>query len=308
VTRVACIGECMVEFRAAGEGLYRRSFAGDAYNTAVYLKRSAPGVDVGFVTATGDDPLSRDMRAAWRAEGIDASLAFTVAGARPGLYMIDLDARGERRFGYWRQASPARRWLALLEAHGGADAIAGADLVYLSGVSLAILEPPARSRALELMAALRPRVGAIAFDPNVRPVLWESPSAMRDDTARMIACASIVTPSGEDGELMWVEVDVHAQLARYRALGAAEVAMTLGAGGCLVATEATEPVALAAPAADVIDTSGGGDAFNGGYLAARLQGRAPAEAARAGLALAARVVGCAGALVPAEISHPGGHS
>jgi 2-dehydro-3-deoxygluconokinase len=106
-----CIGECMVELRAAGEGMLRQGFAGDSYNTAVYLKRSAPEIAVHYVTATGTDPMSQAMRAAWFAEGIDDDLAFAVPDRRPGLYMIELDAGGERRFHYWRGESAARRWL-----------------------------------------------------------------------------------------------------------------------------------------------------------------------------------------------------
>jgi len=52
--RAICIGECMVELRDAGDGLFGRGFAGDAYNTAVYLKRSAPHLAVSFLTATGE--------------------------------------------------------------------------------------------------------------------------------------------------------------------------------------------------------------------------------------------------------------
>ena len=49
----------------------------------------------------------------------------------------------------------------------------------------------------------------------------------------------------------------------------------------------------------VVDTSGAGDSFNGAYLAARLKGRTPSEAAREGLALAAKVVAQPGAIIPA---------
>ena len=58
MTSAISIGECMVELRPVEDGHLRRSFAGDAYNTAVYLKRSAPDIDVAFLTATaevGDD-------------------------------------------------------------------------------------------------------------------------------------------------------------------------------------------------------------------------------------------------------------
>ncbi len=113
MTRVICIGECMVELRAAGADAFARAYAGDAYNTAVYLKRSLPDAQVQFLTGTGDDAISRAMREAWHTEGIDDALAFIVNGGSPGLYLIENDAAGERRFHYWRSHSPARRWFAL---------------------------------------------------------------------------------------------------------------------------------------------------------------------------------------------------
>ena len=57
--RAICIGECMVELRPAGEALYRRGFAGDVDTTAVYLKCSAPALDVQFATVTGADSLRK---------------------------------------------------------------------------------------------------------------------------------------------------------------------------------------------------------------------------------------------------------
>ena len=68
MTKVACIGECMIELRQAPGGLYSRGFGGDTLNTAVYLARLETRVD--YLTALGDDALSEEMIAAWHAEGI----------------------------------------------------------------------------------------------------------------------------------------------------------------------------------------------------------------------------------------------
>jgi 2-dehydro-3-deoxygluconokinase len=295
VTRAVLIGECMVELTATPEGLYRRAFAGDVYNTAVHLKRGAPEIDVGFATAIGDDSLSQAMRTAWEAAGVNLSLTVALPGRSVGLYMIDLDAAGERRyFSYWRGQSAARFWLAALE--GAANAIAGADLLHLSGISLAILPPDARPRALAFIDGFRSRVGRVSFDPNVRPGLWESEAAMRKTTEAMIGRADIVLPSLEDGALLWGAADADIVLRRCHAAGAREIALTLGADGCLVEAGEGAEIRIAAPPSEVVDTSGAGDAFDGAYLAARLRGHGPAQAAHAGVALAARVVGLPGAV------------
>ena len=293
----------MVELRAVGEDRFARSYAGDVYNTAVYLKRSLPSAQVQFVSATGDDAMSIAMRRAWRAERIDDSLAASVSGGSPGLYLIETDAFGERCFQYWRSQSAARQWLALL-LQEGESRLWGADMIYFSGITLAILAAEQRREALELMRRLRPHVGRIAFDPNVRLKLWESPASAAASINAAIAICDILLPSADD--LAWLlQVDsTTRQLELLRKMGVKEIALTLGARGCVVA-DAEASAEIPNPAVErVVDTSGAGDSFNGAYLAIRLQGKTPAQAAEEGLLLASRVVTHAGAIVPAAVSHP----
>jgi 2-dehydro-3-deoxygluconokinase len=303
LTRVICIGECMVELRAAGADTFARAYAGDAYNTAVYLKRSLPDAQVQFLTGAGDDAITRAMREAWRAEGIDGALSFTVDGGSPGLYLIENDARGERRFHYWRSNSAARRWFALLERDE--TVLWGADVIYLSGISLAILSPAERAGAIELLRRARPHVGRIAFDPNVRLALWETARAAAAAIEDALSIADIALPSTEDARLLLGVDDPIEQIDRLQRLGVREIALTLGADGCLIADGGVRTRLPAPPVTSIMDTSGAGDAFNGAYLAARLRGGSAVEAARSGLVLGSRVVAHAGAVVPFSASHPG---
>jgi len=301
--RAVCIGECMVELRDAGDGLYGRGFAGDAYNTAVYLKRSAPQAQVSFLTATGQGSLSAAMRAAWAEHGVEDDLAFALPGAEPGLYMIELDAVGDRTFHYWRSVSPARDWLKALVRAGGAARLAGADLVFLSGISLAILSSEDRAEAAALIASLQGRVGRIAFDTNVRASLWNGADEARAAMAPFFQVADIVRASRDDAAWLFGARTPSEQVAALRAAGVAELALTCDADGCVVATD-EKTLALPAPSTAVRDTSGAGDSFNGGYLAARLAGKPPEAAAQAGLDVASRVVTWRGAICPIDISHP----
>jgi 2-dehydro-3-deoxygluconokinase len=303
--RIICIGECMVELRATGADAFARAYAGDAYNTAVYLKRSLPDAQVQFLTGIGDDPMSRAMREVWTAEGIDSALGFTVKGGAPGLYLIENDARGERRFHYWRSNSAARRWFELLQDRDE-TLLWGADAVYLSGISLAILSPLERAGAIELLRRLRPHVGRIAFDPNVRLALWETAQAAAATIGEALSIADIALPSTDDARLLLGVDDSIEQMNRLQAAGVGEIALTLGAGGCLV-SEGGPCTRLPAPqAASIVDTSGAGDAFNGAYLATRLRGGSAVEAAESGLAVGSRVVTHVGAVVPMSVSHPRG--
>jgi 2-dehydro-3-deoxygluconokinase len=295
--RVICIGECMVELSEAGPGLLNRRFAGDAYNTAVYLKRARPQIEVDFLTCTGTDPLSAAMRQAWADQGVGDALAFADPARRPAIYLIETDPLGDRHFHYWRGESAARGWLKALVAAGGAKALAGADLIYVSGISLAILTPEDRAVAIALLGELVATV-LIAYDPNLRTVLWPSLDEARRTLAAMTAVAHAILPSRQDMDTLLGVADSRTQLERLRALGACEIALTAEAEACLVFDGQTVH-ALKPPPAMVLDTSGGGDSFNGAYLAARLTGSTPVEAAREGLALAAKVVEKRGALVDA---------
>src|SRR5262249_42921293 len=104
--RVASLGECMVELSPRPGGLYGLGFGGDTLNTAVYLARL--GIAVDYVTVMGDDSFSDRLVTAWAEEGVGTAMVARVPGRMPGLYVIETDDRGERRFHYWRDRAPAR--------------------------------------------------------------------------------------------------------------------------------------------------------------------------------------------------------
>ena len=104
--RIVAVGEVMVELARGNDGRYGLGFGGDTFNTAVYLARA--GVPVAYATALGDDPYSDGVLAVAAAEGVASDLVIRVPGRMPGVYLIETDAGGERRFHYWRDTSPAR--------------------------------------------------------------------------------------------------------------------------------------------------------------------------------------------------------
>lgn len=308
---VVAIGECMLELArpglpgTLGEG-WRLGYAGDALNTAVYLRRQ--GLRVRFLTALGSDPFSAALRAAWEREGLDLSLVLEDPARQPGLYAIRTDERGERSFSYWRSDSAARQMCRLPGSDAAFAAAEGAALLYFTGITLSILPQADRPRLLALARAVRARGGTVAFDPNYRPRGWPSPADARSAIEAFAGSLGTVLPTLEDEQLLWgapgSDTDAAAVIDRWRALGADEVVVKRGAGGALAwaaeAGDATRHVeALAVER--VVDTTGAGDSFNAAYLAARLRGESPEAAARAGHALAARVIGHSGALLPAAM-------
>ena len=107
--RFLAIGECMAELAPAGQhDAFRLGFAGDTFNTAWYLARIAPDIDVSYLTAVGDDAISQEMRSFMRDSQISDSHVQVIKGKTVGLYLIHLQD-GERSFSYWRDTSAARQ-------------------------------------------------------------------------------------------------------------------------------------------------------------------------------------------------------
>ena len=157
--RVAMIGECMIELKELAAGALTRGFGGDTFNTAAYMARLGArlGPFVDYVSAVGDDRFSAEMVAYWNANGVGSRLTAALPGRRPGLYFITVDASGERRFTYWRGEAAVRDCFEAEGAEAALAALGGFDLVYLSGISLAVLRPV--SRAAPSRAARRDRGG-----------------------------------------------------------------------------------------------------------------------------------------------------
>lgn len=293
--RVACLGEVMVELSRLdlAEGTARLGVAGDTYNVAVYLARLLGG-GVDYVTVLGRDALSDRMVEAMAAEGIGTGLVRRHPTRLPGLYAIELDAAGERSFRYWREASAARTLFG--EAGPSLDDLGAFDVILLSGITLAILPEEVRARLVARLGALRAEGRVVAFDGNYRPRLWPDPEAAREAFEAVWRAATVALPSLDDEAALRPGVTPAAVAARLAGLGVAEIAVKNGSAGPLLGPGA-RPLDLA-PAPRVVDSSGAGDSFDAGYLAARLKGADPEAAARAGHRLAAAVVGHHGAVIP----------
>ncbi len=286
-TRVACIGECMVELRERPDGLLARAHGGDTLNTAVYLARL--GVPVDYVTALGEDPWSAEMLSAWQEEGIGTALVRRLPGRLPGLYIIQTDPDGERRFLHWRDAAAAR----LLFDHLDPAELAPFGLLYLSGITLSLYAD--RAPLFEALAQARARGALVAFDTNFRARGWPDLDAARTLYRQLFALSDVVLASAEDLRPLFGE-DGEAELARHAP--GRELVLKLDHPASVVTVAGSTVRVEAAPVPRVSDTTAAGDSFAAAYLAARLRGLPPEAAARAGHDLAGLVVGHPGAIMP----------
>ena len=296
--RLRAIGEAMVELAPIGDGLYRRGFAGDTFNTVWHLAQwlgAKGGADVGMITRLGQDGVSDAFAAEMAADGLTLDGISRDPDLAMGLYLIEL-AGAERSFHYWRGQSAARGLAddpAVL-----ARALDGVGLVHLSGITLAILSPDARETLFDALAAARRAGTVVSFDPNIRPRLWSSPEVMRAVITRMLGLTDIALPSLDDEATHFGDAGGRATLARMAAAGVGEVVVKDGAGPVHVLVDGAVQVLLTPAVADLRDTTGAGDAFNAGYLAGRVLGLDAGRSVRAGQQLAGVVLASHGARAP----------
>jgi 2-dehydro-3-deoxygluconokinase len=294
MTRVACIGECMIELRPAPGGLYSRGFGGDTLNTAVYLARL--GVETDYITALGDDTLSDEMVAGWQAEGVGTTRVARLKGKLPGIYLIETDARGERKFFHWRESAAARQLMDLPDTESILQSLAGYDVVYLSAITLSILGEAGRGRLIAALRQASARCARIAFDTNFRARGWPDLEVARKVFRDAFEAADIVLASTEDLLPLYPGENDESLMAR---IPGQEVVMKLGEPASIVRFEGVaQPVKAEPVTRPVVDTTAAGDSFAAAYIAARLGGADPVRSASAGHHLAGVVVCYPGAIIP----------
>ena len=293
---VAAVGECMLELSGRPDGAWNLGYAGDTFNT-LWAIRALTDSGCDYVSAFGDDPFSQRQVEFFRDNGIGVAASPFIAGARPGLYAITLTG-AERSFTYWRGDAAARQLAS--DAGALARSFENRALVYFSGITLAILAPTARATLLTAVADARKAGSKVAFDPNYRPRLWAAADEARAAIGDALAVTDIALPTFPDEQALFGDATQAETAKRLAALGVGEIVVKDGENPALVRSGSSEESVAAVHVANAVDTTGAGDSFNGAYLAARLAGLEPVEAACKAHCVAAAVVQVRGALAPFE--------
>jgi len=300
-TRVICVGEVMVELSRGNDGRYGQSFGGDTFNTAVYLARA--GIPAAYATAMGDDPYSDALMALATAEGVNGDLIRRVPGRMPGLYLIETDAKGERKFYYWRETSPARELFELPNWASIAETLLSARLVYFSGVTLSLYSNTGIGRFLAALELARKQGVKVAFDGNFRPRGWKGDVVRtRAVFTEALKRVDIALPTFEDEAILWGDTNPEATVERLQAFGIGEIVVKNGSSTALVADKNGREHVPVPEVVEPIDTTAAGDSFNAAYLAARLNGEAPVASAAVAHGLAGQVIRHRGAIMPRAVS------
>ncbi|MFC7070975.1 carbohydrate kinase family protein [Halobaculum lipolyticum] len=312
MSRRLVVGECIVDLHpdtgAAGEaaggdatggdpgggdaGTYTPKPGGAPANVAVGLARldEAPGLWTRLGTDGFGDFLARTLDA----EGIPDTDVERDPDAPTGLAVVSLDADGDRSFALYLDGTAACR----LE-RGAVDdaALAATDWLHVGGVELA--HEPARSAVFDLLDRA-PADTTVSFDPNARESLWrtfdyaDTLAAALPDVDVLVASAEDLAPAGFAGDAAALADAVVSE-------GPHTALITRGAAGSYGRSTAAAPWGAdeadhSGYDADVVDTTGAGDAFTAGAIAALDGGESLAAALRFADAVGARATTAQGAM------------
>ncbi|MGB5188358.1 MAG: sugar kinase [Acidimicrobiia bacterium] len=260
---------------------------GSAANTAAALARL--GVACRFAGAAGDDGFGRFAVDSLSEAGVDTS-PVTVAPGEPTVVVVAVvQPDGDRLIYVWPPSGGAHRALRQSDA---VDAVTGSTWLHVSGICLRV--QPARDALLAAMRRARTEGIPVSFDLNLRLENWGWEAGFREVVEAAVELADVVLGAASDEIGALAGLDDPVMAAKSLAGDDRLVIARLGPAGA-VACSANTVTTVAGFEVSVADTVGAGDAFDAGFIAARIDGENVAEAIRWGNAVAGLTVSKPGA-------------
>jgi len=302
MSNVVVMGECMVEFSPNGAGMLNQSFAGDVYNTAVYLKRlTLNATKVSILTAVGNDEISEKMLTSFSAENIDTSMVLISDKATVGAYLIETDELGERSFVYWRDSSAAKSIMQNTQLSVDLFCQNKTSIFYFSGISIAILNKEDREKFWQMITGLKAQGIQIVFDSNYRSRLWDDEQDAVEQFNLAFQVSDIVFAGVEDFFLLYQIGSFNAVAELLKNYDINEVVIKNGSERVISIDNGKENFSPVVPVDNIVDSTSAGDSFNGAYLAAKIKGQGVLEAVKFASEVAALVIQHSGAIIDKNV-------
>jgi 2-dehydro-3-deoxygluconokinase len=276
------IGECLAEFSHIGDGNYQIGYSGDVLNALAAAGRL--GLKTGLITAIGDDPFQVGLLDILDEEQIDLSHAPVLKGKPNGIYFVYVNDAGGPSFHFLRKDSAAREAFVSQSLPELIEYALSARALLFSSIPLAVMKE--REKILELLAAIKGKT-IIAFDLNVRKALWSDLQDLISMFALLAPLVDVLFVTNEDDTLLFGPRNMNDAMEYYKQLGFQQIVIRRGGNSTLVYADGQDFQVPVPKVASIVDTTGAGDVFNAGFIAAMLRKHLPYECAAMGNATAA---------------------
>lgn len=257
--KIWVLGDAVVDLLPEGETHLLKCPGGAPANVAVGIARL--GGHSAFIGCVGDDPFGEFLQQTLRDEQVNIDWMYRAPGERTSTVLVSLDAQGERQFTF--MVRPAADLSLSADRLPAFQAGEGLHLC-----SIALSAEPSRSAAMTAMRAVKQAGGWVSFDPNLRADLWSDSAEMAAVLADAFTLADIIKLSDDELSALTGSDDLAAGIAHFtQSYQPALLLVTCGSKGVSL-WQAGVIQHFSAPRVEVVDTTGAGDAFVAGLLAA----------------------------------------
>ncbi|WP_164095650.1 aminoimidazole riboside kinase [Serratia marcescens] len=259
MNRVWVLGDAVIDLVPENANGYLKCPGGAPANVAVGIARL--GGDSAFIGRVGQDSFGAFLQQVLSDEGVDIGHMRPDPEHHTSTVVVDLDLQGERSFTFMVQPSAD-----LFLQPDDLPAFQRGEWLHLC--SIALSQEPSRSAAFTAMERMRAVGGRVSFDPNIREEVWRQPEALRPCLQKALLLADVVKLSRE--ELAFIShLDDLENAMRWmmQTYPLRLLLVTLGVDGVCV-HDGHRLRHFRAPPVVPVDTTGAGDAFVAGLLAA----------------------------------------
>ncbi len=299
---VTALGEILIDFTPcgiseAGQRVFEQNPGGAPANVLACLNKC--GKKTAFIGKVGNDMHGQFLVDVLNNSGICTDGVVVDDSVFTTLAFVGLSDSGERSFSFARKPGADT---CLTQEELKEEIIRDSKIFHIG--SLSLTAEPARGTTFKALDIAKEAGCIISYDPNYRAPLWDSKEVAIEGMRSVVSYVDVMKISDEETALLTDIVEPEGAAKKLVDMGVSVVAVTLGAEGALVCTKEGSML-IPGFKADMVDTTGAGDSFWGGFLKCLLEsGKRPedvclqeaAEYARYGNAVASLCVEKRGAI------------
>lgn len=272
---VTALGEILIDFTPcgkseAGQRLFEQNPGGAPANVLACLNKC--GKRTAFIGKVGNDMHGQFLVDVLNDSGICTDGVIVDESVFTTLAFVALSDSGERSFSFARKPGADT---CLTQEELKEEIIRDSRVFHVG--SLSLTAEPAKGTTFKALEIAKEAGCIISYDPNYRAPLWDSKEVAIEGMRSVVSYVDVMKISDEETALLTDIKDPEGAAKKLIDMGVSVVAVTLGADGALVCTKEGSTV-VPGFKANMVDTTGAGDSFWGGFLKCLLEsGKMPSE-------------------------------